>query len=293
MHTKKITLLFFQKIIKCTRKIYLKKIFKILITYFNNNINYQENISNNKNKILRSPTITAKKIKKFKVHNSKNIKFELMTKKVGIQKKGGYEKIMEYQKKEKEKEMEKLKQTTNLANTNFIKEKMKRLDSLNRKEKKYLLKIKERKKKLQNEINIFRKNTNISEETLSQIKQNNFSDKDSSFFSKISSNGLGSYDLKLNASRNKNLSEVLSSNESKSIISAVESKFKLNDSNKVNEDDIYSIKSNETTKSPEKNKEIHPDWVRQSVRNLQKYNLEKVDSKKNVRSSLKLKEHNN
>ena len=291
MHTKKITLLFFQIIIKFARKINLKKIFKILINYFSNHINYREILNKNKNNLLVSPIPSLKKSKKFKVHNNKNIKVQLMTKKVGVQKKGGYEKIIEYQKKEKEKEMEKLKQETNvgIGKTKIINKKLQKLDSLNRIEKEYLSKIRDKKKKLQNEINIFRKNTNISEEGLSQIKHNNLSDKDSSFFSKLSSNELGTYDFKPNSSRNKDfLSEVLSSNEN-DYTSNQSNIIKMQDGNKV-EDEMYSFKSNESKKTPLSKKELNYDWSRKSVKNLNKKNIERIESKKSLRFSIKLKE---
>ena len=132
VHTKKITTLFFQRIAKYSRKMYLKITFKMLISYFISYINYKDALNKSKsNSILISPKTSAKKIKRFKVHNSRNIKVELMTKKSGNQKKGGVEKLI--QKIEKEKELERMKQQTNIGNLNIINEKLKKLDSLKKK----------------------------------------------------------------------------------------------------------------------------------------------------------------
>ena len=296
VHTKKITTLFFQRLAKYSRKMYLKVTFKMLISYFISYINYKDGLNKSKsNSILISPKTSTKKIKKFRVHNSRNIKVELMTKKTGNQKRGGVDKLI--QKIEKEKEMERIKQQqTNIGNMNIINEKLKKLDSLKKKEKEYLIKMKEKKKKIQDEINLFRKKTNISEEGLSQIKQNNnFSEKDSSFLSeKIAKELGGTSDFKQGSNRNKGiLSEVISSNEMDSIVSKETKIIKIKDGNKENnEDEIYSFKSKESKKSSTSKNELNGDWMRKSVKTINKKNLDTLESKKNMRVSVKLSDLN-
>ena len=235
VHTKKITTLFFQRLAKYSRKMYLKMTFKMIISYFISYINYKDGLNKSKsNSILVSPKTSTKKIKRFKVHNSRNIKVELMTKKSGNQKRGGVDKLI--QKIEKEKELERIKQQTNIGNMNIINEKLKKLDSLKKKEKEYLMKMKEKQKKIQDEINLFRKKTNISEEGLSQIKQNNnFSEKDSSFLSEKTAKELGgTSDFKQGSNKNKGiLSEVISSNEMDSIVSTKTKIIQIKDGNKI------------------------------------------------------------
>ena len=287
MHTKRITIIFFQKLTKYIEKIYLKKYYNNLILFCRNYLKYKESI--NKSKIhsvyaTPSPQASKKKIKNFKIHNNKSIKVELMTKKNVIPKKVGVDIVLE--KIEKKKEMEKLKQQTNISSNNIINEKLKKLDSLKRKEKEYLLKIKEQKKKLQNEINLFRKKTNLSEEGISQIKKINQSEIDSSFFSEQSKKEYDSSNLK-NTPKNKNtglLSEVLSSNDINSITSSEDKVIKISNFNKNNEDNLYSDKSE--SKKTNSKKEINMDYLRKSVKTLPKRNLDSVESR-NLRISVK------
>ena len=137
---------------------------------------------------------------------------------------------------------------------NIINEKLKKLDSLKKKEKEYLIKMKEKQKKLQDEINLFRKKTNISEEGLSQIKQNNLSEKELSFFfSEKSASEIGSNFKDLSNNNKDLLSEVLSINEfdsNNSNNSKITKGIKKNNEKiGISDNDLYSIKSRESLKS--------------------------------------------
>ena len=292
-------IIFNQKIKKYARKIILKKVFHLLIKYFVSCINNKEllnrsksnniNYINNKNiDYLISPQTSKKKIKKFKWHNSKNIKFEMVAKKSEKKKKNGINELLEKIEKEK-KEKERQKQQTNIQNINIISEKLQKLDSLKKLEKEYLLKIKKKKEKIKDEIKLFKKKTNISDEGLSQIKQiDNQTEKDSSFFSAQSPNEIGSDFKEMPEKGNEAiLSEVISSGENDS--SNLRTIKIREDSDENNEKDLYSIKSKESIHKKNSNK-IDTDWVRKSVKNLPKKNLEHVDSKKNLRVSVKLSE---
>ena len=284
---------FNQKLKKYARKIILRKVFYILIKYFTNNNNYKELISRTKinsinNSFIVSPHESKKKLKKFKNHINKSIKFELMTKKSGNQKKNVVNELLAKIEKEK---IERQKQQTHLENNNnnVINEKLQKLDSLKRLEKEYLLKIKKKKEKIKDEIKIFNKKTNISDEGLSQIKQNNSpSEKDSSFFSEQSPNGMDSKVKDMSQKDNEDfLSEVLSSRESHTRTTIK----KIEESEENNEGEIYSIKSKESKQTNNSKKEFG-EWTRKSVKNLPKKKLEKIDSKKNIRVSVKLSELN-
>ena len=313
---RKINIIFFQKLKKYIREVYLKRYYKKLFRYTNHN-NKELIIPNNKDEkndsrndsVLNSPHTSKKKIKKLKMHNNnKNIKVELVTKKSGNQKKSGVEfllakiekqkekekekgkgKVKEKEKekeKDKDKDKDKINRQSNISNVNDLKKKLAKLNSLKKKEDEYLSKINEKKKKLQKEINLFKAKNNINDEGLSQIKPaNNQSDKDSSFFSGQSPSEIGS----LNKNKNKNkgsLSEVLSSNDNGS------SKVIINElkDNKMNKDDeLYSINSEESKESSSKSKkESEKSWTRNSVRTIQSKKLEKADSKKTMRVSSKL-----
>ncbi len=161
---------------------------------------------------------------------------------------------------------------TKISNNNFLKEKLRKLDNFNQKEEEYL-KIKEKK----NEINIFRKKTDLNEEKLSQIKQqNNHSERDSSFFSAESQCEIDSYNLKGNSNKNikDNLSKVISSNDndsSSNISGVVESKG----TGKENKGELYSVKSKGSKKTlSSKNEDSN--WMRQSVKSFKTKKLEKV-----------------
>ena len=298
VQSKKITIQFFQKFSKFIKKKYLKTAFVTLALFYNDYLNFKDYIHKSRTQgilisPLISPQISKKKLKKFKIHNNKKLKVELMTKKNVMAKKGGVERLLE--KIEKEKEMEKMKQQTSISTNNIINEKIKRLDSLKKKEKEYLLKIKEKKKKLKNEINLFIKKSEISDKGLNQIKQNNQSEKDSSFFSEKSKNDLDSSNFKQTPINKNNgfLSEVLSSNEIDSITSSEGHAIQINDLNKnndVNENDIYSDKSD--SKKTDSKKEINDDWLRKSVKTINKKKLESVEKKKNMRISVKLSDLN-
>jgi hypothetical protein len=125
-------------------------------------INCKEPMNKSKNNLIMTPQTINKKIKKCKLHNNKNIKLELITKNTSHNKKGGIETLLA--KMEKEKEKEKEKQQTDISKNNIIKEKLQLLDNLKKKEKEYLLKIREKKKALTNEINFFKKKLDINEE---------------------------------------------------------------------------------------------------------------------------------
>ena len=214
-----------------------------------------------------------------------------MTKKSGKQKNEGVDKLIE--KIEKEKEMEKLKQLTNIGNNinnNVINQKLQKLDSLKKKEKEYLSKIKEKKKKIQNEIYLFKKMTNISDEGLSQIKQDNQSEKESSFFSYKSPSNLSSYNLKEEVDKNKDfLPEALSINEFNIKNSNSPDKIsKKEDKKNINENELYSFNSKESKKTSESKKENNGEWFRQSVKSFSKNKLEKIENTKNMRTSVKV-----
>jgi hypothetical protein len=97
-----------QKLKKYIKEIYLKKYYKKLFQYLHN-YNKEPIIQNNKevlndsknDSILLSPHTSKKKIKKFKIHNNKNIKVELITKKSGNQKRSGVDFLLAKLEKEK------------------------------------------------------------------------------------------------------------------------------------------------------------------------------------------------
>ena len=191
---------------------------------------------------------------------------------------------------EKKNKKIKLKQETNIGSRNIINEKLKKLDSLKKKEKEYLSKINQEKKKIQNEINLFRKKTNISEEGLSQIKKkNNLSEKELSFFSDKSASEIGSNFKDLSNDNNKELlSEVLSINEfcSNNSNNSKKSKAIKNNNEKIeiNNDDLYSIKSKESIASKKT-------YGKKKIKNLEQL-LDKPESNKNIRISVKLNKSN-
>ena len=277
---------FFQSIQKYILRVYIKKIYHTLIQYFSNNINYKEILNKNRSKgLLFSPNITKKQSKKFKLHNSSNMKAELITKKGSMKKKSGLDTLLV--KIEKEKELERLKQQTNIHTSKTINKKLKKLSSLNRKEKKHYLKAKESKKMLQNEVTIFKKRTNINEVGLSQIKQKfSLSDKDSSFFSEETPSGLKSANSNNTGSKSNNTSSnsfSFRNNDSKNNNNVDISKKE--DNKEINDDDLYSFKSKESNKTK---KDLDPDWKRKTVKSFRNKKLRRATSKKNMRVSAKL-----
>ena len=181
----KIALNFYNKIKKYIMKIYIKEIYDFIFP--NNKIEKAKEslISRNKNKnlVMFSPQISNKKIKKFKFPK-KVSKLELFTKKTSAkEKKGGVENIFERVKKEKEKEK-------------ILGEKLKKLENIKKREREYILRIAQKKKKIKHEIEIYKKNNNISDDAVSQIKQiNNISSTGSNFFSNNNSSKLGTFHL--------------------------------------------------------------------------------------------------
>ena len=294
VHLKKIIVIFIQKLKKYIIKVHLKNVYNNIILYFNKYISFKETQNKSpKNILVVTPQISKKKKKILKINNSKNIRFELMTKKNAMPKKGGVEQLLA--KIEKEQKMEKLKQETNIENMNIINEKIKKLDNLKKKEMEYLKKINERKKKIQNEINLFRKKTNISDEGISQIKQKNNNQfiNDSSFFSSQSPSELDS-NLKENTNKDQGLfSTVLSNKDNESNNSNKTKIIKIKDKSKeINEEDLYSNKSVQSKISLKSKKENNEEWTRKSVKNLiHKKNLDTIE-KKNFRVSVKLTDLN-
>ena len=136
-----------------------------------------------KNLVLLSPQYSSnKKFKKFKFP-AKVQKLELITKKNNMNKKSGVETILERIGKEKEKER-------------ILCEKLKRLDNMKKREKEYIFKMNQKRKKLKQEIELYKRNNNISDDAISQIKQNNNkSDRRSDFFSNDNSSKFGSFHL--------------------------------------------------------------------------------------------------
>ena len=132
--------------------------------------NFLPNKNKSKNALLLSPQYSNPKFKKFKFPN-KLVKLELMTKKNNMNKKGGDETILERMEKEKEK-------------GKVLAEKFRKLLNIGKREKEYISKMNQKKKKLRQEIELYKKNNNISDDAISQIKQNNnISDRNSNFFS--------------------------------------------------------------------------------------------------------------
>ena len=331
VNNKKNILNFLQNLKKYIFKVYLKKIFLTMIKDYPVSINYKEILNKNKsNQMLVSPRGNKKKPKKFKCHNNMNFKAELISKKSSFRKQNCIDTLLLKigKEKEKEKEMGQFKKTQiekkntihlEINNkTHIIEKKIKKLDSLKKKEKEYLMKIRKEKKRLQNEINLFKRKTNISEEGLSQIKQNNnLSEKDSSFFSEQYSSNLGSDDFKIIKNNNdnmnnttdninsKNTNEINNNKGNKGNMSVVlfsndnsikksnnnEDINKKDDNKKNNEEELYSIKSKESKKSGTRKS---PDWGRKSLKSLHinATKLEKPENRKNMRVSAKLSDLN-
>ena len=75
--------IFFQNLKKFILETYIKNIFHTLLQYYQHNNNFKELLKKHKkNNLLISPIIGKKKVNKLKLHNNKNIKFELITKKI-------------------------------------------------------------------------------------------------------------------------------------------------------------------------------------------------------------------
>ena len=293
---KKNTIKFLQKLKSYIKRKYIKLYYYKLIQYLTN---YKEILNKSKSySIIFSPHSSKKKIKKFKIHNNKNIKVELMTKKNNFPKKSGVENILEKIEKEK------LKQTLNITNFTVINEKIKKLNNLKKKEEEFIIKINEEKKQLKKEINLCKIKKNLNGEEISQITENkSINEKDSSFFSGKSPSGIGSPKDIIKYKKG-SVSEVLTSNENGSSNNIINEVIKLKESNKENkeeidnkenienkenkDDELYSINSKESKKSSNSKKEFNPIWMRNSVKNLLSKKLEKAQSKKNMRVSVKL-----
>jgi hypothetical protein len=235
------------------------------------------NKNKNKNLLLLSPQYTNQKFKKFKFPN-KLIKLELMTKKNNMTKKSGVETILERMKNEKEKER-------------ILGDKFKKLINIKKREKEYISKMNQKKKKLKQEIELFKKNNNISDDALSQIKQNNnISDGNSNFFLNDNSSKFGSFHLNTTIQ-----SEIISriSRSKKPQKTTKNLKFtQILQSNKIENDkdmDIYSINDNKLNISGNDNEKF---LLRNSVRKIRSdKKLEKIDNK-NLRASLRVSRFN-
>ena len=235
------------------------------------------NKNKNKNLLLLSPQYTNQKFKKFKFPN-KLVKLELMTKKNNMTKKSGVETILERMKNEKEKER-------------ILGDKFKKLINIKKREKEYISKMNQKKKKLKQEIELFKKNNNISDDALSQIKQNNnISDGNSNFFLNDNSSKFGSFHLDTTIQ-----SEIISriSRSKKPQKTTKNLKFtQILQSNKMENDkdmDIYSINDNKLNISGNDNEKF---LLRNSVRNIRSdKKLEKIDNK-NLRASLRVSRFN-
>ena len=282
VHFKKYDMLFFQKLKRCIWGICIRRYYDHLMKYL---INYREILNKNKSVsiLTLSPELNRKKSKRIKMHNNKNFKPELKIKKTNTQRKSGVDFILE----KIEKEKEALKQQTNISN-NILDKKIKKLNTLNQKEKEYLKKIKQMKKKLINEINIFKmKSCAIEEGTISQTE------KASSFFSGKSPSEI--YSVKLNENNiNDTLMEVLSNNDNISSINEIiqlkDCKKDDNNNNNDNDNELYSLNSKASEKTPEPKKELGKNLMRKSLKILNKKSISRVGSKKNMRSSCKLSE---
>ena len=231
-------------------------------------------INKNKNRnLLLSPQSINPKTKKFKFPN-KLVKLELMTKKNNMNKKGGVETILERMKNEKEKEK-------------ILGEKFKKLINIRKREKEYISRMNQKKKKLRQEIELFKKNNNISDDAISQIKQNNnISDRNSNFFSNDNSSKFGSFHLE-----SSNQSEIVSrisrnrypqkTSKNLKFTQIFKSSKKEIDKNM----DIYSINSRKKNISESENDNF---LLRNSVRNIRTNKRIQRTDKKNIRSSLKI-----
>ena len=211
-----------------------------------------------KNLVLLSPQYSSnKKFKKFKFP-AKVQKLELITKKNNMNKKSGVETILERIGKEKEKER-------------ILCEKLKRLDNMKKREKEYIFKMNQKRKKLKQEIELYKRNHNISDDAISQIKQNNnISDRRSDFFSNDNSSKFGSFHLDnfdstikteeifripKNIQKNsKNLNSLIITNKKKDRIE--------------NELELYSINSKKLNASERENPKVDKTFMRNSVINF-------------------------
>ena len=272
--TLKIAANFFNKIKKFVLEIYVRNVYNYIFVKKSseNNVDYFDK-SKDRHLILLSPQLSNGKLKKFRFNNSKNLKLELLTKKNNInnnnEKKSGIENIFK-----------------KIENEKILEEMQKKLYNIKKREKEYNTKMAQKKRKLMEEISLFKKNNNIPDD---DIKRNNdLSGEQSNIYSN-NSNKLDSFHIDSTI-----ITEKLSLN-SKSELSQKNTKnFNLRKT--LNERQISSKKRvkifNEKEMDAYSVKSINDIKIGDRDKDKEKNNIIKRNSVKNVRmkSNFKKKE---
>ena len=270
----KIAANFLNKIKKYIIKTYIKDVYNLAFPKIKNEKPRESLISKAKNRMIYSPQFSNKKVKKFKFPN-KMLKLELLSKKTNTNQKGGVETILERVKKEKQKEK-------------ILGEKLRKLDNIRKREREYITRMNIKKKKIKQEIELYKKNNNISDnDDMSQIKQ--ISDGGTIIFSNDNSGKLGSFhfdssiktDELSRITRKKKQQKTTKEIKLSQILKETKHDNKINE----NESEIYSFNRKKLNTSENRNDNNF--FLRNSVKNIRSNKkLDKANSK-SLRKSMK------
>ena len=270
----KIAANFLNKIKKYIIKTYIKDVYNLAFPKIKNEKPRESLISKAKNRMIYSPQFSNKKVKKFKFPN-KMLKLELLSKKSNTNQKGGVETILERVKKEKQKEK-------------ILGEKLRKLDNIRKREREYITRMNIKKKKIKQEIELYKKNNNISDnDDMSQIKQ--ISDGGTIIFSNDNSGKLGSFHFD-SSIKTDELSRITRKKKQQKTtkeikLSQILKETKHDNYRNENESEIYSFNRKKLNTSENRNDNNF--FLRNSVKNIRSNKkLDKANSK-SLRKSMK------